>query len=54
MMRGRNAYETHAFCPRNYSGFYLVSLYETSTHTEYHVKVEIHILTVWMTNSCLI
>jgi hypothetical protein len=46
MMRGRNAYETHAFCLRNHGGFHLISSYETSTHIGYHVKVEIYILTV--------
>jgi hypothetical protein len=51
-MRGRNACETHAFYLRNYGGFYLVSSYETSTHTGYYVKVEIHIPTVWTTDSC--
>jgi hypothetical protein len=53
VMLGRNAYETHTFRPRNHGGSHLVSLYKTSTHTGYHVKIEIHILTVWTTDSYL-
>jgi hypothetical protein len=45
-MRDRNAYETYAFYLRNYGGFHLVSSYKMSTYTEYHLKVEIHILTI--------
>jgi hypothetical protein len=46
VMLGRNAYKTHAFRPRNQCGSHLVSSYKISTYTGYHVKIEIHILTI--------